>query len=158
MPHGGFRETAAWGSLLVSLFVGASLVVALVDIPIAARITVYPDSQLSAALVLVRFLIALPVGALVGGWLTQRFAAGLITLAGLVLAAVGFIWMSQWNLTSLENWVATRPFCSAASVSGSPSRPSTPHCSRPRTTASTVSPARCRWSPGWSGCLSASAL
>jgi hypothetical protein len=27
----------------------------------------------------------------------------------MVLAAVGFVWMSQWNLTSLEHWVATVP-------------------------------------------------
>jgi len=109
VPHDGLTQTAAWGSLLVSLFVGGALVVALVDIPIAARITVYTDSQLDAALVLVRFLVALPLGALVGGWLTQRLPAGIVTLAGMVLAAVGFVWMSQWTLTSLEHWVATVP-------------------------------------------------
>ena len=57
------RATAAWGSLLVSFFVGAALIAALVDIPVFARVTVYPDSQLGAALVLVRLLAALPVGA-----------------------------------------------------------------------------------------------
>jgi len=109
VPHGGFRETAAWGSLLVSFFVGAALIAALVDIPIAARITVYTESQLLSAMVLVRFLVALPVGALIGGWLTQRMPAGVITLAGMLLSATGFVWMSQWTLTSLEHWVATVP-------------------------------------------------
>ena len=66
------RARPAWGSLLVSFFVGAALIAALVDIPIFARVTVYPDSQLEAALVLVRFLVALPVGALVGGYLIRR--------------------------------------------------------------------------------------
>ena len=72
VPRGALRRTPAWGSLLVSFFVGAALVAALIDIPIFARTTVYPDSQLLAALVLVRFLAALPVGAVVGGYLTRR--------------------------------------------------------------------------------------
>ena len=63
-PAGRSRQTPAWGALVVSFFVGAALIAALVDIPIFARITVYPDSQLLAALVLVRLLVALPVGAL----------------------------------------------------------------------------------------------
>ena len=75
-PRGAFARTPAWGALLVSFFVGAALIAALVDIPIFARITVYPTSQLDAALVLVRFLVALPVGALAGGYLIRRLPAG----------------------------------------------------------------------------------
>ena len=56
---------------LVSFFVGAALIAALIDIPIFARTTIYPSSQLMAALVLVRFLVALPVGAVVGGYLIR---------------------------------------------------------------------------------------
>ena len=62
--------------MLVSFFIGAALIAALIDIPLFARTTVYPDSQLLAALVLVRFLVALPVGAVVGGYLTRRFSPG----------------------------------------------------------------------------------
>ena len=76
VPRGALRPPAAWGSIAVSLFVGAALIAALVDIPFFARLTVYPDSQLDAALVLVRFLAALPVGALLGGWLTRRVPPG----------------------------------------------------------------------------------
>ncbi len=109
VPHGSLRQTPAWGALVVSFFVGAALIAALVDIPIFARITVYPDSQLLAALVLVRLLVALPVGALVGGYLTRRVPAGVVTAVGMVLAAGGFAWMGQWGLTSLEDPVATVP-------------------------------------------------
>ena len=63
LPPGAMRRTPAWGSLLVSFFVGAALIAALIDIPLFARTTIYRDSQLMAALVLVRFLVALPVGA-----------------------------------------------------------------------------------------------
>ena len=50
----------------------AAISAALVDIPIYARITTYPDSQLGAALVLVRLLAALPVGAVLGGYLLRH--------------------------------------------------------------------------------------
>jgi MFS family permease len=107
VPHGAFASRPAWGSLLVSLFVGAALIAALVDIPLFARITVYPTSQLMAALVLVRFLVALPVGALAGGYLVRRVPAGVVTAAGMAMAAVGFAWMSTWGLESLREPVST---------------------------------------------------
>ena len=68
-------QRPAWGALVVSFFVGAALIAALVDIPIFARVTVYPTSQLDAALVLVRLLVALPVGALAGGYARPAAAA-----------------------------------------------------------------------------------
>jgi MFS family permease len=113
VPHRAFSATPAWGALLVSFFVGAALIAALVDIPIFARITVYPDSQLMAALVLLRLLVALPVGALVGGYLVRLLPTGVTTAAGMLLAAVAFAWMSTWGLTSLEEPVATAPLVMA---------------------------------------------
>ena len=66
VPRGALRRTPAWGAVLVSFFVGAALIAALIDIPLFARTTIHGDSQLMAALVLVRFLVALPVGAVRG--------------------------------------------------------------------------------------------
>ncbi len=109
IPTGALRRTPAWGSLAVSFFVGAALIAALIDIPIFARTTIYADSQLMAALVLVRFLVALPVGAVVGGYLTHRLPAGVVTAAGMALAAIGFVWMSTWHLETLEHLSATVP-------------------------------------------------
>ncbi len=109
IPTGALRRTPAWGSLVVSFFVGAALIAALIDIPIFARTTIYADSQLMAALVLVRFLVALPVGAVVGGYLTHRLPAGVVTAVGMGLAAVGFVWMSTWHLETLEHAAATLP-------------------------------------------------
>ena len=57
VPAGAMRRTPAWGAMLVSFFVGAALIAALIDIPLFARTTIYPGDQLAAALVLVRFLI-----------------------------------------------------------------------------------------------------
>ena len=109
VPRGALRRTPAWGAMLVSFFVGAALIAALIDIPIFARTTIYGDSQLLAALVLVRFLVALPVGAVLGGYLTRTVGAGVITAGGMVLAAVSFVLMSRWGLTSLEDASATFP-------------------------------------------------
>jgi len=109
VPRGAFARAPAWGSLVVSFFVGSALIAALVDVPLFARITVYPTSQLDAALVLVRMLLALPVGALAGGYLTRRLDPGLVTAVGMLLATAGFAWRSTWGLTSLSHPVATVP-------------------------------------------------
>lgn len=107
VPHGALGRRPAWGSLVVSFFVGAALIAALVDIPIFARVSIYSTSQVKAALVLVEFLVALPVGALVGGWLTRRVASGPLAAAGMACAAVGFWLMSHWGLDTLHHLFAS---------------------------------------------------
>jgi MFS family permease len=109
VPPRALTATPAWGAMVVSFFVGSALIAALVDIPIFARLTVYTDSQLMAALVLVRFLVGLPIGAFAGGWLTHRMAAGVVTAIGMALSSGGFVWMSTWGLESLNSPVATVP-------------------------------------------------
>jgi len=109
VPRDSLRARPAWGAVGVSFLVGAALIAALVDIPFFARLTVYGDSQLDAALVLVRFLAALPVGAVLGGWLTRRVAPGPITALGVALAAVGFALMARWDADALRSATATVP-------------------------------------------------
>ncbi len=103
LPRGALRRTPAWGAVVVSFFVGAALIAALIDIPIFARTTVYRGDQLMAALVLVRFLVALPVGAIVGGYLIRSRSAGGITAVGMALSAVGFALMSRWDVETLHD-------------------------------------------------------
>ncbi|GAA5156692.1 hypothetical protein GCM10023340_45220 [Nocardioides marinquilinus] len=109
VPRGALGATAAWGSLAVSVLVGWALIAALVDIPLFARTTVFRDSQLDAALVLLRFLVALPIGAVIGGLLVRRLPAGLITAVGMVVSSAAFWWMSTWGETSLESFVSNVP-------------------------------------------------
>ncbi len=109
VPAGTLRAVPAWGSLVVSLLVGWSLIAALVDIPLFARTTVYQDSQLDAALVLLRFLVALPIGAVAGGVLVRYLPAGVITAAGMVAASASFWLMAQWDKTSLEGFGSNLP-------------------------------------------------
>jgi MFS family permease len=93
-------------SLVVSLMVGAALVAVIVDVPVLARLTL-TDSQTVAAFVLVRFLLAVPVGALLGGWSLRRFGDGLVSGAGLLVATVGLFVMSGWGDGSLDGPMAT---------------------------------------------------
>ncbi|HET6293340.1 MAG TPA: MFS transporter [Kribbella sp.] len=106
VPPGLLGPKAAWGSLLVSFLVGAALIAALVDVPVFAR-TTQGGGQLAAALVLLRFLIALPVGAVVGGWLTRRYGLGLISGLGLGLAGAMFVLMAFWERDALKHAPAT---------------------------------------------------
>ncbi|MGL5824002.1 MAG: MFS transporter [Nocardioides sp.] len=107
LPPGTLRHRAAWGSLAVSFLIGTALIAALIDIPIFARTTIYSDSQLDAALVLTRFLIALPFGAVIGGALTRRISPGIVTAVAMALVAGGFVGMSRWTITSLGDLSAT---------------------------------------------------
>jgi MFS family permease len=99
---GALAARPAWGSLVVNLALGGALMAALIDIPLYARSTVDPNSEVSAALVLVRFLVAVPIGAVIGGALCRRRAlAPVIAAIGMGLAAASFIAMTTWNQTSL---------------------------------------------------------
>lgn len=98
---GALRSPGAYGALLTNLAVGAALMAVLLDIPILARATVFPNSQLGAALVLVRLLAAVPVGAVAGGWLCQRFGVRPVATAGLALVTVALALMSRFTATTL---------------------------------------------------------
>ncbi len=91
-----------WGALAVNLATGAALMAALVDVPLFARATVDVTSQVRAAVVLVRLLAAVPVGAIVGGWALRRLSSeGPIAAAGLALSSVAFVSMTGWGASAL---------------------------------------------------------
>jgi MFS family permease len=58
-------------------------------------------TQNEAAGLLLRFLIALPVGALVGGWIATRAGDRAVTFAGLLIAAGGYWLISKWPVDLL---------------------------------------------------------
>jgi MFS family permease len=107
VPRDALARPPAWGALAVSFFVGTALIAALVDVPVFARVTIYGDSQIRAALVLVELLVALPVGAIVGGYLTRALPAGVVAGSGMGLAAVGFWAMSTWGSDQLHHHLAS---------------------------------------------------
>ena len=82
-------------ALVVSLLVGAALVAVVVDVPVLARLG--HRSQTGAALVLVRFLVAVPVGAVLGGRLLRHAGSAVVAAPGLALAAGALAVMSRWQ-------------------------------------------------------------
>ena len=102
VPAVAVRARPAWGALVVSLFTGAALIAVLVDVPVLVRTVVEDVTQLDAALVLVRFLAALPIGALIGGWLIRSLSPATVTTAGMVIATAGLAAISRWGIGSLS--------------------------------------------------------
>lgn len=100
---GELRSRGAYGALLTNLAVGAALMAALLDIPVLARATVAPNSQLGAALVLLRLLVGVPIGAVAGGWLSQRIGNRLVAGTGMATTAAAFLAMTGWTATTLAD-------------------------------------------------------
>ena len=105
VPRGLVRGRLVW-ALVVSLLVGVALVAVVVDVPLLAHV-VEGATQTEAALVLVRFLLAVPVGALAGGWALRRVGNGVVAAGGLALTTVGLAVMSTWGRGSLDQLPAT---------------------------------------------------
>jgi len=83
------------GALGTSFLTGTALMVTLVDIPLVARTLLDRDSA-GGALVLARFLVGLPVGAVVGGLLVSRLGERWTTLVGLALAGLAYRLVADW--------------------------------------------------------------
>ncbi|MGY1708268.1 MFS transporter [Geodermatophilus sp. SYSU D00758] len=107
LPLRALRPAGAWGALLVNLLVGAALVAALVDVPLFARATTTPGDQLGAALVLLRLLVAVPVGAVAGGWLCRHVPPRAVAAAGTALTALALAAMTRWDERSLDGGWST---------------------------------------------------
>ena len=105
IPEGVVRRRV-WPALLASVLVGATIVAVVVDVPLLSRLTQGTD-ETDAALVLVRFLVAVPVGAVVGGWLLRRLGPALVAAPGLALAAVSVLAMARWERGTLDEALAT---------------------------------------------------
>ncbi|MCG5433602.1 MFS transporter [Mycobacterium sp. MYCO198283] len=88
-------------ALGASLTAGAALMVTLVDVELFARGVLEKD-QNEAVVVLIRFLVALPIGAVIGGWLATRVGDRFVGFAGLLIAAGGYWLISHWGVELLS--------------------------------------------------------
>ena len=87
-------------ALGASVCAGAALMVTLVNIELFGQ-GVLAKSQTEAVLLLLRFLIALPIGAVIGGWIATRIGDRVVTFVGLLIAAGGYWLISNWGMDVL---------------------------------------------------------
>ena len=92
-----FSRRTFSASALVSLLVGAALIIAMADIPIFVA-TVLNRPALDSGLALLRLTAMIPVGALLGGWLCSRITCRWTAVLGLLPTALGFWLMHLWPL------------------------------------------------------------
>lgn len=78
-----------------SFAAGAALMVTLVDVELFGQGVLGLD-QNKAAGMLTSFLIALPIGALVGGFIATRTGDRAVAFVGLLIAAGGYVLISNW--------------------------------------------------------------
>ena len=91
-----YTSRAFLSSNIAQFLVGVSLIMALVCVPLMAG-TVMERGPLESALSLVRLTAAIPVGALVGGYILRWTGVREVCIVGLALMATGLLFMSGWE-------------------------------------------------------------
>jgi MFS family permease len=97
-----FRDSSFTGSALTNAIAGAGLMVGLVYVPVLAN-AIFSMNSTNAALLLLRLMVGIPIGAILGGWVAQRLRSyRAVAALGMLLAALGFFFLSGWNEGSLQ--------------------------------------------------------
>jgi MFS family permease len=98
----GSRKLPFFAVLGASFIAGAALLVTLVDVSLVAQTILGRSDQAQSAMLLARFLIALPVGAIVGGLLAPRLGMRSVSVGGFLIAGFAYWLISRWPMNVLE--------------------------------------------------------
>ena len=106
-----YSSRAFLSSNATQFLVGVALIIALVAVPVMAA-TVMEKRAWESALHLVRLTAAIPVGAVVGGYLLRWTGVRSVCITGLVFMGTGLLFMSGWE-TQVEELRLTLPLVAA---------------------------------------------
>ena len=106
-----YTSRAFLSSNATQFLVGVALIMALVCVPLMAA-TVMEKKAWESALHLVRLTAAIPVGAVVGGYILRWTGVREVCITGLALMGAGLLFMSGWE-TDVEEFRLTVPLVAA---------------------------------------------
>ena len=97
----GVRFGPFLAALGASVCAGAALMVTLVNIELFGQGVLSMDRNQAAGLLL-RFLVALPIGAVLGGWIATKVGDRAVASAGMLIAGAGYWLVSKWPVDVLS--------------------------------------------------------
>ena len=106
-----YTSRAFLSSNIAQFLVGVALIIALVAVPLMAG-TVMEKKAWESALHLVRLTAAIPVGAVVGGYILRWTGVRAVCITGLAFIGIGLLFMSGWE-TEVEELRLTVPLVMA---------------------------------------------
>jgi MFS family permease len=92
-----FKRPAFAAANIAHLFVGAALIIGMVEIPLYAY-TLFGMTEIQGGLLLIRLTLMIPVGAVIGGWLADLVGYRITAVLGFLIAAGGYLLVSRWPL------------------------------------------------------------
>ncbi len=96
-----YRSKAFLSANIAQFLVGVALIISLVSVPLMAS-TVMEKGAWESALHLVRLTAAIPVGAVVGGYIMRWTGVRPVCITGLAFIGVGLLIMSSWGTEVAE--------------------------------------------------------
>ncbi len=100
-----FRNVIFSSANLTHLLIGGALIIALVVVPVMAYTPPIELSDVGVGLRLGRLTFLIPLGAVAGGFLCNRFGYRLPTFWGLLMCSASFFLMSRWTLEMADPWL-----------------------------------------------------
>lgn len=95
-PLAALAQPQVLAANVAQFLVGGGLIVVLIGVPLFVNLVLVEDA-LEGGLTLMRLTVAMPVGAVVGGWLAGRIGLRLTAVLGCALAAVCFGGLQAWD-------------------------------------------------------------
>ncbi len=107
LPSFLYASRAFLSANITQFMVGVALIIALVSVPLIAG-TVMEKLAWESALHLVRLTAAIPVGAVVGGYVLRWTGVRPVCITGLAFIGIGLLFMSGWE-TEVDEFQLTAP-------------------------------------------------